>query len=58
MARLKSGSDVLDKAMRRMAGMLSISETLNFGNGLSVAIAPVYETSTIRNSNGTKAIVN
>jgi uncharacterized protein YukE len=36
MARLKRGSDVLDKAMRRMAGTQSISETLDFGNGLSV----------------------
>jgi uncharacterized protein YukE len=36
MARLKRSSDVLDKAMRRMAGSRSISETLDFGNGLSV----------------------
>jgi uncharacterized protein YukE len=36
MARLKRSSDVLDKAMRRMAGTRAISETLDFGNGLSV----------------------
>jgi len=36
MPRLKRGSRVLDKATRRMAGMRSISETLEFGNGLSL----------------------
>ncbi|MBX9255360.1 hypothetical protein H1Q63_15665 [Desmonostoc muscorum CCALA 125] len=37
MARLKRSSQVLDKATRRIAGMQSISETLEFGDGLSVA---------------------
>lgn len=37
MARLKRGSEVLDKAMRRLAGMRSIDDTLEFGNGLSLA---------------------
>lgn len=36
MPRLKRGSAVLNKAMRRIAGTRSISETLDFGNGLSV----------------------
>ncbi len=37
MARLKRSSKVLDKATRRIAGMRSISETLEFGDGLSLA---------------------
>jgi hypothetical protein len=37
MARLKRSSPVLEKATRRMAGMRSISDTLEFGNGLSLA---------------------
>jgi DNA repair ATPase RecN len=37
MARLKRSSTELDKAMRRIAGMRSISETLEFPDGLSVA---------------------
>lgn len=41
MARLKRGSAVLNKAMRRLAGMRSINDTLEFGNGLSLA---EYET--------------
>ncbi len=36
MARLKRSSTVLDKAMRRIAGMRSISETLEFGEGLNL----------------------
>ncbi|MDZ8084386.1 MAG: hypothetical protein RMY16_02150 [Nostoc sp. DedQUE12b] len=36
MARLKRSSTVLDKATRRIAGMRSISETLEFGDGLSL----------------------
>ncbi|OUL32584.1 hypothetical protein BV372_19115 [Nostoc sp. T09] len=36
MARLKRGSTELDKATRRIAGMRSISETLEFGDGLSL----------------------
>ncbi|BAY17296.1 hypothetical protein NIES21_31320 [Anabaenopsis circularis NIES-21] len=36
MARLKRGSTILDKATRRIAGMRSISETLEFGDGLSL----------------------
>ncbi|MDX2216842.1 MAG: hypothetical protein SFY66_26485 [Oculatellaceae cyanobacterium bins.114] len=36
MARLKRNSAVLDKALLRMAGMRSIHETLEFGNGLSL----------------------
>jgi hypothetical protein len=36
MARLKRGSTILDKAARRIAGMRSISETLEFGDGLSL----------------------
>jgi hypothetical protein len=37
MARLKRSSPVLEKATRRMAGMRSISETLEFGDGLSLS---------------------
>jgi uncharacterized protein YukE len=37
MARLKRSSTVLEKAIRRMDGMRSISQTLDFGNGLSLA---------------------
>ncbi|MBI4783921.1 MAG: hypothetical protein HY785_21765 [Oscillatoriophycideae cyanobacterium NC_groundwater_1537_Pr4_S-0.65um_50_18] len=37
MARLKRGSSVLDKAMRRSAGMRSINDSLEFGAGLSLA---------------------
>jgi uncharacterized small protein (DUF1192 family) len=37
MARLKKGSSVLEKATRRIAGMRSISDTLEFGDGLSLA---------------------
>jgi hypothetical protein len=37
MARLKRSSPVLEKAARRMAGMRSISDTLEFGDGLSLA---------------------
>lgn len=37
MARLKRSSTVLDKAGRRMAGMRSIDEKLEFGDGLSLA---------------------
>ncbi|HEY9643619.1 MAG TPA: hypothetical protein V6C57_24230 [Coleofasciculaceae cyanobacterium] len=37
MARLKRGSEVLEKATRRMAGMRSINPTLDFGDGLSLA---------------------
>lgn len=36
MARLKRSSKVIDKAMRRMAGIRSIDDTLEFGNGLSL----------------------
>ncbi|MBN3891393.1 MAG: hypothetical protein HWQ43_20290 [Nostoc sp. JL31] len=36
MARLKRGSTVLDKATRRIAGMRSISETLEFGDSLNL----------------------
>ncbi|MEH1908037.1 MAG: hypothetical protein V7L05_20850 [Nostoc sp.] len=36
MARLKRSSTALDKGTRRIAGMRSISETLEFGNGLSL----------------------
>jgi hypothetical protein len=37
MARLKRSSTALDKATLRIAGMRSISETLEFGDGLSLA---------------------
>ncbi len=37
MARLKRSSSVLDKGMRRMAGMRSINDPLEFGSGLSLA---------------------
>ncbi|GAX39257.1 hypothetical protein NIES4075_02080 [Tolypothrix sp. NIES-4075] len=37
MARLKRSSIVLDKATLRISGMRSISETLEFGDGLSLA---------------------
>ncbi|BAZ00111.1 hypothetical protein NIES37_40940 [Tolypothrix tenuis PCC 7101] len=37
MARLKRSSKVVDKAVRRISGMRSISETLDFGQGLSLA---------------------
>ncbi len=37
MARLKRSSAGLEQAIRRLAGMRSISETLEFGNGLSLA---------------------
>ena len=37
MARLKRGSQILEQATRRIAGMRSISENLEFGDGLSVA---------------------
>jgi hypothetical protein len=37
MARLKRSSPTLEKAQRRIAGMRSISPTLEFGNGLSLA---------------------
>lgn len=37
MARLKRSSSSLEQATRRLAGMRSISETLEFGNGLSLA---------------------
>ncbi len=37
MARLKRSSSGLEKATRRMAGMRSINDTLEFGNGLSLA---------------------
>lgn len=36
MARLKRGSVTLDKARRRMAGMESIQDILEFGDGLSL----------------------
>ncbi|MDZ7953772.1 hypothetical protein [Nostoc sp. DedQUE09] len=36
MARLKRSSTVLDKATRRIAGMRSISETLEFADGLNL----------------------
>jgi hypothetical protein len=36
MARLKRGSAILEKAARRSAGMRSINETLEFGDGLSL----------------------
>jgi hypothetical protein len=36
MARLKRGSNVLEKAMWRSAGMRSIHEALEFGEGLSL----------------------
>ncbi|MEH2454257.1 hypothetical protein [Nostoc sp.] len=36
MARLKRSSPTLEKALRRIAGMRSISSTLEFGNGLSL----------------------
>lgn len=36
MARLKRSSNGLEQAIRRLAGMRSISETLEFGNGLSL----------------------
>ncbi|RCJ38460.1 hypothetical protein A6769_08610 [Nostoc punctiforme NIES-2108] len=36
MARLKRGSTVLDKATRRIAGMRSISETLEFADSLNL----------------------
>jgi hypothetical protein len=37
MARLKRSSPLLEKATRRIAGMRSISDTLEFGDGLSLA---------------------
>ena len=37
MARLKRSSTVLDKAMLRISGMRSISETLEFDNSLNLA---------------------
>jgi len=37
MARLKRSSRGLEQAIRRLAGMRSISETLEFGDGLSLA---------------------
>jgi hypothetical protein len=37
MARLKRSSSVLDRAMHRSSGMRSISSTLEFGDGLSLA---------------------
>jgi hypothetical protein len=37
MARVTRNSNVLDKAMMRAAGMQSIEENLNFGEGLSLA---------------------
>jgi hypothetical protein len=37
MARLKRSSTGLEQAIRRLAGMRSISETLEFGDGLSLA---------------------
>jgi hypothetical protein len=36
MARLKRSSPTLEKALRRIAGMRSVSPTLEFGNGLSL----------------------
>jgi hypothetical protein len=36
MARLKRSSPTLQKALRRIAGMRSISPTLDFGNGLNL----------------------
>ncbi|MBD2433003.1 MULTISPECIES: hypothetical protein [Fischerella] len=36
MARLKRSSPTLEKALRRIAGMRSISPTLDFGNGLNL----------------------
>ena len=36
MARLKRSSPTLEKALHRIAGMRSISPTLEFGNGLSL----------------------
>jgi hypothetical protein len=36
MVRLKRSSTVLDKAARRAAGMKSINEILDFGNGLNL----------------------
>ena len=36
MARLKRSSRTLEKALRRIAGMRSISPTLEFGNGLNL----------------------
>lgn len=36
MARLKRSSPTLQKALRRLAGMRSISPTLDFGNGLNL----------------------
>ncbi|MCC5629991.1 hypothetical protein [Nostoc sphaeroides] len=36
MARLKRSSPDLEKALRRIAGMRSISPTLEFGNGLNL----------------------
>ena len=36
MARLKRSSPTLEKAIRRLDGMRSISATLEFGNGLSL----------------------
>ncbi|MEH2459982.1 hypothetical protein [Nostoc sp.] len=36
MARLKRSSPTLEKALRRIAGMRSISPTLEFGNGLNL----------------------
>ena len=37
MARLKRSSIVLEKGMRRIAGMRSINDPLEFGSGLSLA---------------------
>jgi DNA primase len=36
MTRPKRGSPTLEKALRRISGMRSISPTLNFGNGLNL----------------------
>ncbi len=37
MARLKRTSPALDKATNRLSGLRTISETLDFGNGITVA---------------------
>ncbi len=37
MARLKRNSPALDKATKRLSGLRIISETLDFGNGITVA---------------------
>jgi hypothetical protein len=37
MARLKRTSPALDKATKRLSGLRTISETLDFGNGVTVA---------------------